>query len=75
MLAHHRLGHSKQTTAALAAARDWIAHGDERAIPDPYLGRRCAWYTKLELDLLLREAQSKITGASVDLPEAVFAPV
>ena len=74
-LAHHRLGHSKQATAALAAARDWIAHGDERAIPDPYLWSPLRWYTKLELDLLLREAEGKITGASVDLPEAVFAPV
>ena len=74
-LAHHRLGHSQQATAALAAARDWIAHGDERAIPDPYLWSPLRWYTKLELELLLREVEGEITGASVDLPEAVFAPV
>jgi hypothetical protein len=74
-LAHHRLGHSEQATAALAAARDWIAHGDERAIPDPYLWSPLRWYTKLELDLLLRRAEGEITGAPVDLPEAVFAPV
>jgi hypothetical protein len=74
-LAHHRLGHSTQATAALAAARDWIAHGDERAIPDPYLWSPLRWYTKLELELLLREAEDKITGASMDLPEAVFTPV
>jgi tetratricopeptide (TPR) repeat protein len=72
-LAHHRLGHSKQASAALATARDWIAHGDERTIPDPYLWSPLRWYTKLELELLLREAEGRITGASVDLPEAVFA--
>jgi hypothetical protein len=74
-VAHHRLGHSQQTSAALATARNWIAHGDERAIPDPYLWSPLRWYTRLELDLLFREAEGRITGASVDLPEAVFAPV
>jgi WD40 repeat protein len=67
-LAHHRLGDPKRATAALAAARDWIAHGDARAKPDPYLWSPLRWYTKLELELLLREAERKITGASVDLP-------
>ena len=74
-LAHHRLGHSEQATAALATARDWIAHGDERAIPDPYLWSPLRWYTKLELELLFLEAEGRITGTSADLPEAVFAPV
>jgi hypothetical protein len=74
-LAHHRLGHSQQATAALATARDWIAHGDERAIPDPYLWSPLRWYTRLELNLLLREAEGKIIDAFVGLPEAVFAPV
>ena len=64
-----------RATAALAAARDWIVHGDERAIPDPYLWSPLRWYTKLELDLLRREAEGRIIGASVGLPEAVFAPV
>jgi hypothetical protein len=73
-LAHHRLGHSKQATAALAAARDWIAHGDERAIPDPYIMSPLPWGTKLELELLLPEAEAQITGAAADLPADVFAP-
>jgi hypothetical protein len=75
-LAHHRLGHShfQEATAALATARDWIAHGDERAIPDPYLWSPLPWHTKLELELLLREAEGQITRPAPDLPAEVFAP-
>jgi len=73
-LAHHRLGHAKEASTALATARDWIAHGDERAIPDPYLWSPLPWQTKLELELLLREAEAQIIGASADLPADVFAP-
>jgi hypothetical protein len=36
-MAHHRLGHAREANAALATARDRIAHGDERALPDPYV--------------------------------------
>jgi hypothetical protein len=58
---------------ALAKARDWIAHSDERAKPDPYLWSPLPWHTRLELDLLLREAESQITGATACLPASVFA--
>jgi hypothetical protein len=73
-MAHHRLGHGDEATAALATARDWIAHADERALPDPYIVSPLPWYTKLELELLLREAEAQITRASADLPANVFAP-
>jgi WD40 repeat protein len=73
-MAHHRLGHAQQATAALATARDWIAHGDERALPDPYVMSPLPWYTKLELELLLREAEGQITRPAPDLPAEVFAP-
>ena len=72
-LAHHRLGHSNQATAALAAARDWIATVTSGRSPTLSLVA-VAWYTKLELELLLREAEGEITASSVDLPQAVFAP-
>jgi hypothetical protein len=49
-----------------------IAHGDKRALPDPYAFSPMPWYTKLKL--LLREAEAQITGASADLPVKVFAP-
>jgi hypothetical protein len=73
-LAHHRLGHAQQAAAALTTARDWIAHGDERAIPDPYVMSPLPWYTKLELDLLLREAEGQISRPAPDWPAEVFAP-
>jgi serine/threonine protein kinase/WD40 repeat protein len=73
-LAHHRLGHGKEATAALATARDWIAHGDERALPDPYVLSPLPWYTKLELELLLREAEGRISRPAPELPAEVFAP-
>jgi WD40 repeat protein len=73
-LAHHHLGHSREATPALATAREWIAHGDERAIPDPYLWSPLPWQTKLELELLLREAESQVTRPAPDLPAEVFAP-
>jgi serine/threonine protein kinase/WD40 repeat protein len=75
-LAHHRLGHShsKEAIAALATARDWIAHGDERAIPDPYLWSPLPWYTRLELDILLREVEGHISLASRAFPAEAFAP-
>jgi WD40 repeat protein len=72
-MAHHRLGHSKQAAAALASARGWIAHGDERAIPDPYVWSPLPWYTRLELELLLREAEGLIAPAAGDLPARIFA--
>jgi hypothetical protein len=72
-MAHDRLGHSKEATAALATARDWIAHGDERAVPDPYVMSPLPWYTKLELELLLREAEAQISRPAPDLPAEVFA--
>jgi serine/threonine protein kinase len=73
-MAHHRLGHSKQATAALASARDWIAHGDERAIPDPYIMSPLPWYTKLELEILLREAEGTISREPGKLPAEAFGP-
>jgi hypothetical protein len=73
-MAHDRLGHSKEASAALATARDWIAHGDERGVPDPYVLSPSPWYTKLELELLLREAEGQITRPAPDWPAEVFAP-
>jgi serine/threonine protein kinase/WD40 repeat protein len=73
-LAQHRLGQTESAGAALAKARDWIAHGDERALPDPYVMSPLPWYTKLELELLLREAEGQISLAAGDLPAEVFAP-
>jgi serine/threonine protein kinase/WD40 repeat protein len=73
-MAHHRLRHAQEATAALATARDWIAHGDERALPDPYVQSPLPWYTKLELELLLREAEGLICHPALDLPAEVFAP-
>jgi hypothetical protein len=74
VMAHRRLGHAQQATAALAKARDWIAHGDERAVPDPYVWSPLPWYTKLELELLLREAEGQFSRRAPDLPAEVFAP-
>jgi hypothetical protein len=73
-MAHHRLGQTKEATAALATARDWIAHGDERALLDPYVLSPLPWYTKLEFELLLREAEGQISRPAPDLPADVFAP-
>jgi hypothetical protein len=73
-MARHRLGHSKEAADALASAREWIAHGDERAIPDPYIVSPLPWYTRLELELLLREAEDQIARVPADLPADVFAP-
>jgi serine/threonine protein kinase/WD40 repeat protein len=72
-LAHHRLGRAESARAALAKARDWIAHGDERALPDPYLRSPLPWLTQLELELLLHETEGQISQAA-DLPAEVFAP-
>jgi hypothetical protein len=71
-LAHHRLGHAREATAALATARDWIAHGDERALPDPYVLSPLPWYTKLEL--LLREAEGQFSRPAPYWPADIFAP-
>jgi hypothetical protein len=57
-----------------AKARDWIAYGDERALPDPYVMSPLPWFTRLELELLLREAESLISPAAGALPAEVFAP-
>jgi hypothetical protein len=57
---------------ALAKARDWIAHRDERAGPDPYIMSPLTWETRLEL--LLREAEGQISPTASDLPVEVFAP-
>jgi hypothetical protein len=65
-MAHHRLGHAEEATAALATARDWIAHGDERARDDPYVWSPLPWYTKLEFELLLREAEGQISRPAPD---------
>ena len=46
----------------------------ERAIPDPYIMSPLPWDTKLEIELLLREAEAQITRTSADLPAGVFAP-
>jgi hypothetical protein len=73
-LAHHRIGHVREAIAALDTARDWIAHGDERALPDPYVMSPLPWDTKREFELLLREAEVEITGSAGTLPPAVFAP-
>jgi hypothetical protein len=73
-LAHHRLGRAREATAALATARDWIAHGDERALHDPYVLSPLPWYTKLELELLLRETEGLISRPAPDWPADVFAP-
>jgi hypothetical protein len=71
-MAHHRLRQTKEATAALATARDWIAHGDESALPNPYALSPLPWYTKLEL--LLREVEGQISRPAPDLPAEVFAP-
>jgi serine/threonine protein kinase/WD40 repeat protein len=71
-LAHHRLGNAKEAKEARNKARDWIAHGDERAVPDPYVLSPLPWYTKLELELLLREAEGQISRPAPDLPAEVF---
>ena len=73
-MAHNRLGQAKDAGEALAKARDWIAHGDERAFLDPYVNSPLPWFTRLELELLLREAEGLISPASGDLPAQVFAP-
>jgi hypothetical protein len=73
-MAHHRLGHAEEATAALSTACDWIAHRDERALDDPYVVSPLPWYTKFELELLLREVEGQITRPAPDLPAEVFAP-
>jgi serine/threonine protein kinase/WD40 repeat protein len=73
-MARHRLGDHAAARAALATARDWIAHGDERAKPDPWVWSPLPWFTRLELGVLAREAGALIDGPTVELPADVFAP-
>jgi hypothetical protein len=51
-----------------------MAHRDERALDDPYVMSPLPWYTKLELELLLREAEGQFSRSAADLPAGVFAP-
>jgi tetratricopeptide (TPR) repeat protein len=67
-MARHKLGRSEAAKAALETARDWIAHGDERALPDPYIMSPLSWSTRLELEVLAREATSVLTGPTTTLP-------
>ena len=73
-MARHRLGEHDAARAALATARDWIAHGDERAMPDPWVMSPLPWFTRLELELLAREAEALISGPAAELPATVFVP-
>jgi tetratricopeptide (TPR) repeat protein len=73
-MARHRLGQAEEAKAALETARDWIAHGDERAGPDPYLPSPLTWSTRLELEILAREAEALIARPTTALPADVFAP-
>jgi WD40 repeat protein/tRNA A-37 threonylcarbamoyl transferase component Bud32 len=73
-MARHRLGRAEEAKAALETARDWIAHGDERAVPEPYIMSPLNWSTRLELEVLAREAEALITRPSTALPADVFAP-
>jgi serine/threonine protein kinase/WD40 repeat protein len=59
-LAQHRLGRSGEARAALEKARDWIAHGDERALPERFIMSPLSWDVRLELELLAREAEAAI---------------
>jgi tetratricopeptide (TPR) repeat protein len=61
-MARDRLGQTDQAREALAKALDWIAHGDERALPDPYIPAPLLWYTKLELSVLAHEAETRVLG-------------
>jgi hypothetical protein len=73
-LAQHRLGRADEAMAALATAGDWIAHGDERASPDPYIMSPLSWRTKLELEILFREAEGMISREPGKLPDNAFGP-
>jgi hypothetical protein len=73
-MARHRLGQVEGAEAALATARDWIAHGDERARPDPSILSPLPWSTRLELEVLAREAEARIARPTTALPADVFAP-
>jgi tetratricopeptide (TPR) repeat protein len=72
-MARHKLGRSEAAKAALETARDWIAHGDERALPDPYIMSPLSWSTRLELEILAREATALVTGLTTTLPADAFA--
>jgi tetratricopeptide (TPR) repeat protein len=73
-MARHRLGRAEEAKAALETARDWIAHGDERAGPDPYIPSPLPWSTRLEIEVLAREAAALVNRPTTGLPDEVFAP-
>src|SRR5262249_31722385 len=61
-MARHRLGQPERAREALEKALDWIVHGDERALPDPYIPSPLLWFTKLDLSLFAFEAELLILG-------------
>jgi WD40 repeat protein/tRNA A-37 threonylcarbamoyl transferase component Bud32 len=61
-MARHRLGETERAREALEKALDWIVHGDERALPDPYIPSPLLWFTKLDLSILAFEAETLILG-------------
>jgi tetratricopeptide (TPR) repeat protein len=67
-MANHRLGRPEEAKRWLDKSRDWIQQIDAGKIRDSYVGESMNWNHRLELYLLMREAEALINHPTGSKP-------